>query len=164
MHSKSSKWELGFVHYIAKFPISRFIISRFEYIYFHINHVYIKILECKVFQIRLQAGTQNWGSTQIVVCVVIDCLLSLVKNDLISTQAGNLILMLTPPCFVCSPFFPCAPTCIFLIYGSPKRNNWKVGFTQSLKETPLLPLCSIDRICRGAKSRKEILLAYESSN
>ena len=137
--------------------------SRFEYRYFHINHVYIKILECKVFQIRLQAGTQNWGSTQIVVCVVIDCLLSLVKNDLISTQAGNLILMLTPPLY--GPlFFPCAPTCIYLIYGSPKRKNWKVEFTQSLNETPLLPLCYIDRICRGAKSRKEILLAYESSN
>ena len=30
MHSKSSKWELGFVHYIAKFTTSRFAISRFE--------------------------------------------------------------------------------------------------------------------------------------
>ena len=30
MPSKSSKWELGFVHYIAKFTISRFVISRFE--------------------------------------------------------------------------------------------------------------------------------------
>ena len=30
--SKSSKWEMGFVHYIARFTISRFIISRFEYI------------------------------------------------------------------------------------------------------------------------------------
>ena len=30
MFSKSSKWELGLVHYIAKFTISRFIISRFE--------------------------------------------------------------------------------------------------------------------------------------
>ena len=30
MLSKSSKWELGFVHYIAKFTISRFVISRFE--------------------------------------------------------------------------------------------------------------------------------------
>ena len=30
MLSKSSKWELGFVHYIAKFTILRFIISRFE--------------------------------------------------------------------------------------------------------------------------------------
>ena len=30
MVSKSSKWELGFVHYIPKFTISRFIISRFE--------------------------------------------------------------------------------------------------------------------------------------
>ena len=28
--SKSSKWELGFVHHIAKLTISRFIISRFE--------------------------------------------------------------------------------------------------------------------------------------
>merc|ERR1712062_376458 len=30
MLSKSSKWELGFVHYIAKFTTSRFVISRFE--------------------------------------------------------------------------------------------------------------------------------------
>ena len=30
MLSISSKWELGFVHYIAKFTISRFVISRFE--------------------------------------------------------------------------------------------------------------------------------------
>ena len=30
MLSKSSKWELAFVHYIAKFTISRFVISRFE--------------------------------------------------------------------------------------------------------------------------------------
>ena len=37
MLSKSSKWELGFVHYIMKFTILRFVISRFEcifYIYF----------------------------------------------------------------------------------------------------------------------------------
>ena len=30
MLSKSSKWKLGFVHFIAKFTISRFVISRFE--------------------------------------------------------------------------------------------------------------------------------------
>ena len=30
MLSKSSKWELGFVHYIAKFTIMRSVISRFE--------------------------------------------------------------------------------------------------------------------------------------
>ena len=30
MHVISSKWELGLVHYIAKFTISRFVISRFE--------------------------------------------------------------------------------------------------------------------------------------
>ena len=30
MLSKSSKWELGFVHYITKFTILRFVISRFE--------------------------------------------------------------------------------------------------------------------------------------
>ena len=34
MLSKSSKWELGFVHYIVKFTISRFVILRFENIYF----------------------------------------------------------------------------------------------------------------------------------
>ena len=33
MLSKSSKWELGFVHYIAKFTISRFVISKFECIW-----------------------------------------------------------------------------------------------------------------------------------
>ena len=31
MLSKSSKWELSFVHYIVKFTISRFVISRFEF-------------------------------------------------------------------------------------------------------------------------------------
>ena len=30
MLSKSSNWELDLVHYIAKFTISRFVISRFE--------------------------------------------------------------------------------------------------------------------------------------
>ena len=30
MLNKSSKWELGFVHCIAKFTISKFVISRFE--------------------------------------------------------------------------------------------------------------------------------------
>ena len=35
MHSKSPKWELGFVHYIMKFTILRFVISRFECIYSH---------------------------------------------------------------------------------------------------------------------------------
>ena len=30
MLSKSLKWELGLVHYIAKFTISRFVISKFE--------------------------------------------------------------------------------------------------------------------------------------
>ena len=30
MLCKSSKWELGFVHYIEKFTILRFVISRFE--------------------------------------------------------------------------------------------------------------------------------------
>ena len=30
MLSKSSKWELGFVHYNAKFTILRFLISKFE--------------------------------------------------------------------------------------------------------------------------------------
>ena len=35
MLSKSSKWELGFVHYIAKFTISRFVISRFECTLYH---------------------------------------------------------------------------------------------------------------------------------
>ena len=30
MLSESSKWELGFVHYISEFTISRFVISRFE--------------------------------------------------------------------------------------------------------------------------------------
>ena len=38
MLSKFSKWELGFVHYIAKFSILRFTISRFEYtLYFTIR-------------------------------------------------------------------------------------------------------------------------------
>ena len=30
MLSESSKWEMVFVHYIAKFPITRFIILKFE--------------------------------------------------------------------------------------------------------------------------------------
>ena len=33
MFSKSSKWELGSVHNIAKFTISRFVILRFECMY-----------------------------------------------------------------------------------------------------------------------------------
>ena len=34
MLSKYLKWELGLVHYIVKFTISRFVISRFECILF----------------------------------------------------------------------------------------------------------------------------------
>ena len=34
MLSKFSKWELGFVHYVAKFTILRFVISRFESVYY----------------------------------------------------------------------------------------------------------------------------------
>ena len=33
MPSKSSKWGLDLVHYIAKFTILRFVILRFEWIY-----------------------------------------------------------------------------------------------------------------------------------
>ena len=36
MLSESSKWELSFVHYFAKFPISRFVISRFECIVMYV--------------------------------------------------------------------------------------------------------------------------------
>ena len=43
MPGKSSKWELGFDHYIVKFSMSRFVISGFEcnniwQIYFLIVH------------------------------------------------------------------------------------------------------------------------------
>ena len=33
MPGKSSKWELGFVHYITKFTMSRFVILRFKCMY-----------------------------------------------------------------------------------------------------------------------------------
>ena len=49
MLSRSSKWELGFVHYIAKFSKSRFIISRFGcsmYVYFL---YYYLLIVCKGF-------------------------------------------------------------------------------------------------------------------
>ena len=36
MLSKSSKLELGFDHYILKFTISRFVISRFDCTYYQI--------------------------------------------------------------------------------------------------------------------------------
>ena len=39
MLSKSSKWELGFVHYITKFTILRFIILRIECTYFNKQNV-----------------------------------------------------------------------------------------------------------------------------
>ena len=42
MLSKSSKRELGFVHYLKKFTISRFVISRFECIYFFYTDCYSK--------------------------------------------------------------------------------------------------------------------------
>ena len=43
MLSKSSKWELGFVHYIAKFTILRFVILRFECTYWHIENCGTKV-------------------------------------------------------------------------------------------------------------------------
>ena len=56
MLSKSSKWELGFVHYIAKFTISRLVISRFECTVSHVTFFYcfsllnlISILQFHVF-------------------------------------------------------------------------------------------------------------------
>ena len=42
--SESSKWELGFVHYSAKFTILRFVISRFEYVYILGNRTQFWIL------------------------------------------------------------------------------------------------------------------------
>ena len=56
MLSKSSKWELSFVHYIAKYTISRFVTSRFEcttylvlqYIhldFLHLLHIHYQKLE-----------------------------------------------------------------------------------------------------------------------
>ena len=44
MLSKSSKWELGFVHYITKFTISRFVISRFECTYIFHQSTFIDFL------------------------------------------------------------------------------------------------------------------------
>ena len=44
MLSKSSKWELGWVHCIAKFIISRFIISRFECITICPDPSYLNLL------------------------------------------------------------------------------------------------------------------------
>ena len=41
MLSISSKWEQGFVYYIAKFTILRFVISRFECTYIVANWVQI---------------------------------------------------------------------------------------------------------------------------
>ena len=50
MLSKSSKWELGLIHFFAKFTISRFIISRFEYIYLKFRDV-IEQLENEIVNI-----------------------------------------------------------------------------------------------------------------
>ena len=43
MLSNSSKWELGFVHCIVKFTISRFVTSRFECSIPQKNHLIEKI-------------------------------------------------------------------------------------------------------------------------
>ena len=45
MLSKSSKWELGFVHYITKFTILRFVISKFECTYFQRQKIQNKLTE-----------------------------------------------------------------------------------------------------------------------
>ena len=42
MLSKSSKWELGFVRYITKFTISRYVISRFECIFIFLQSTVLK--------------------------------------------------------------------------------------------------------------------------
>ena len=54
MLSKTSKWELGFVHYIVKFIISRFVISRFEYIFIVFTRtdklkIYILLYICTIY-------------------------------------------------------------------------------------------------------------------
>ena len=41
--SKSSIWEVGFVHYIAKFTIPRFVISRFECTILNVCYVYFLV-------------------------------------------------------------------------------------------------------------------------
>ena len=50
MLSKTSKWELGLIHYIAKFTISRFVISRFKCIYLKFRDV-IEQLENEIVNI-----------------------------------------------------------------------------------------------------------------
>ena len=47
MLSKSSKWDLGLVHYITKFTISRFVILRFECILFR---KYTTWIEMDIFE------------------------------------------------------------------------------------------------------------------
>ena len=44
MLSKSSKWELSFVYYIAKFTKSRFVISSFECTLLCKLHVFVKLI------------------------------------------------------------------------------------------------------------------------
>ena len=63
MFSKSSKWEMGFVHFIARFTILRFVISRFEVlrygwiiIFFYKYRRYVYLLVIHIFRKEIQSS------------------------------------------------------------------------------------------------------------
>ena len=56
MISKSSRWELGLVHYIAKFTISRFVIFRFECIQ---CHTHLNLGVCAHWNVPVECFTRK---------------------------------------------------------------------------------------------------------
>ena len=59
MLSKSSKWEMGFVHNIAKFTMSRFVISKFECSSSTTTYLNSKYVPCLLGQDHFRCGQQE---------------------------------------------------------------------------------------------------------
>ena len=69
MLSKSSKWELGFVHFIPKFTISRFIISRFEWYIYYVSTINIfSRLACQFSIIKRRQNNMQFSNSHTAPC------------------------------------------------------------------------------------------------
>ena len=113
MHSKSSKWELGFVHYIKKFPIPRFVISGFECIYlvivnYHLLSTYIQFTYDKPC-----ICLRSFNS--------IKCFFTITWA--ITTRSINQFCIVQRTFWIQSPEFICEKSCVYQIDSLSLKNT-----------------------------------------
>ena len=113
MLSKSSKWELGFVHYIKKFPIPRFVISGFECIYlvivnYHLLSTYIQFTYDKPC-----ICLRSFNS--------IKCFFTITWA--ITTRSINQFCIVQRTFWIQSPEFICEKSCVYQIDSLSLKNT-----------------------------------------